>query len=61
MARHGVLSVAMIDRIIGRPHQEGIDYQGRWCHGLTFSRRSPRGAARTQIGGRRSRPSDEDA
>jgi len=31
MARHGVLSVAMTDRIIGCPHQEGIDYQGQWC------------------------------
>jgi hypothetical protein len=31
MARHGVLSVAMTDRIIGCPHQEGIDYQGPWC------------------------------
>jgi hypothetical protein len=31
MARHGVLSVAMTDRIIGCPHQEGIDYHGQWC------------------------------
>src|SRR5262249_40464148 len=31
MASHGVLSVAMTDRIIGCPHQEGIDYQGEWC------------------------------
>ena len=31
MARHGALSVAMTDRIIGCPHQEGIDYQGQWC------------------------------
>jgi hypothetical protein len=31
MARHGVLSVAMTDRIIGCPHQEGIDYHGGWC------------------------------
>ena len=31
MARHGVLSVAMTDGIIGCPHQEGIDYQGQWC------------------------------
>ena len=30
-ARYGVLSVAMTDRIIGCPHQEGIDYQGQWC------------------------------
>jgi hypothetical protein len=29
--RHGVLSVAMIDGIIGCPHQEGIDYEGEWC------------------------------
>jgi hypothetical protein len=21
----------MTDRIIGCPHQEGIDYQGQWC------------------------------
>jgi hypothetical protein len=31
IARYGVLSVAMTDRIIGCPHQEGIDYQGQWC------------------------------
>jgi hypothetical protein len=31
MARHGVLSVAMTDRIISCPHQEGIDYHGRGC------------------------------
>jgi len=28
---HGVLSVVMTDRIIGCPHQEGIDYEGEWC------------------------------
>jgi hypothetical protein len=28
MEKHGVLSVAMIDAIIGCPHQEGIDYEG---------------------------------
>jgi hypothetical protein len=22
---------AMTDRVIGCPHQEGIDYQGQWC------------------------------
>ena len=27
----GVLSVAMADRIIGCPHQEGIDYEGPYC------------------------------
>jgi hypothetical protein len=26
-----VLSVAMTDGIIGCPHQEGIDYEGKWC------------------------------
>ena len=31
MAAHGVLSVVMTDRIIGCPHQEGIDYEGEWC------------------------------
>ena len=31
IARYGVLSVAMTDRIIGCPHQEGIDYQDQWC------------------------------
>jgi len=28
---HGVKSVSMVDRIIGCPHQEGIDYDGDWC------------------------------
>ena len=28
---YGVLSTIMTDRIIGCPHQEGIDYQGEWC------------------------------
>ncbi|HTW69656.1 MAG TPA: hypothetical protein VME47_07210 [Acetobacteraceae bacterium] len=27
----GVMSVAMPDRIIGCPHQEGIDYEGDYC------------------------------
>jgi hypothetical protein len=31
MGKHGVLSVVMPDRIIGCPHQEGIDYGGEWC------------------------------
>ena len=31
MEKHGVLSVAMTDGIIGCPHQEGIDYEGEWC------------------------------
>jgi hypothetical protein len=28
MEKHGVLSVAMTDGIIGCPHQQGIDYEG---------------------------------
>jgi hypothetical protein len=28
---HDVRTVAMGERIIGCPHQEGIDYQGDWC------------------------------
>jgi len=31
MEKHGVLSVAMTDGIIGCPHQQGIDYEGEWC------------------------------
>ena len=27
----GVRSVAMVDRIVGCPHEEGIDYQGPTC------------------------------
>ena len=38
MARHGVLSVAMTDRIIGCPHQEGIDYHGQWCRSVGSGR-----------------------
>ena len=29
--QHQVLSVVMADKIIGCPHQEGIDYEGEWC------------------------------
>jgi hypothetical protein len=31
MEKHGVLSVAMTDGIIGCPHQQGIDYESEWC------------------------------
>jgi hypothetical protein len=31
MEKHGVLSVAMTDAIIGCPHQKEIDYEGEWC------------------------------
>ena len=36
--RHGTVSVAMTDRIIGCPHQEGIDYDGDWCPVCEFWR-----------------------
>ena len=36
LAEHGVLSVAMPDRIIGCPHEEGIDYQGPICPDCPF-------------------------
>jgi hypothetical protein len=29
--QHPALSVVMTDRMIGCPHQEGIDYEGEWC------------------------------
>jgi hypothetical protein len=35
---HGALSVAMTDRIIGCPHQEGIDYEGEYCPVCEFWR-----------------------
>jgi hypothetical protein len=34
MEKHGVLSVAMTDAIVGCPHQEGIDYE--WCPACEF-------------------------
>ncbi len=33
---HGVKSVAMAERIIGCPHEEDIDYVGRYCPKCTF-------------------------
>jgi hypothetical protein len=38
ISKHGVLTVAMIDGIIGCPHQEGIDYEGEWCPVCAFWR-----------------------
>ena len=32
----GVKSVAMTDRIVGCPHEEGIDYQGKICPECPF-------------------------
>jgi hypothetical protein len=34
--KYAVLSVIMTDRIIGCPHQEGIDYEGEWCPACAF-------------------------
>jgi hypothetical protein len=31
LASQNVLTVVMTDRVIGCPHQEGIDYEGEWC------------------------------
>jgi hypothetical protein len=33
---HGVKSVAMPDRIIGCPHEEGPDYVGKYCPACSF-------------------------
>jgi hypothetical protein len=33
---NGVLSVAASDRIIGCPHEEGIDYEGEYCPRFPF-------------------------
>jgi hypothetical protein len=33
---HHALTVAMVDGIIGCPHQEGIDYEGEWCPVCAF-------------------------
>ena len=35
---HGALSVVITDRIIGCPHQEGIDYEGEYCPVCEFWR-----------------------
>ncbi len=34
--RHGARSVVMPDRIIGCPHEEGIDYEGQTCPQCPF-------------------------
>jgi hypothetical protein len=31
IAEAGVMTIAMVDRIIGCPHEEGIDYEGQIC------------------------------
>ena len=39
LKNHGVLSVSMVDRIIGCPHEEGIDYpDGSFCPECPFWR-----------------------
>ncbi|MGI9485474.1 MAG: hypothetical protein ACR2RF_06245, partial [Geminicoccaceae bacterium] len=42
LAEHGVLSVVMPDRIIGCPHEEGIDYEGPICLQCPFWRHRDR-------------------
>ena len=36
--KHEVRWVTMTDRIIGCPHQEGVDYEGEWCPVCEFWR-----------------------
>ncbi len=36
LQQNDVLSVAMTDRIIGCPYEEGIDYEGEYCPVCTF-------------------------
>ena len=36
LERHGARSVVMPDRIIGCPHEEGIDYEGPTCPACPF-------------------------
>jgi hypothetical protein len=36
MDANGVMSVVMVDRMMGCPHQEGVDYDGRWCPVCTY-------------------------
>ena len=38
LEEHEVRSVAMRERIIGCPHEEGIDYEGEWCPVCEFWR-----------------------
>jgi len=38
MEKHGVLTIAMTDGIIGCPHQEGIDHEGESCPVCEFWR-----------------------
>jgi hypothetical protein len=33
---NGVKSVAMVDRVFGCPHEEGVDYEGEYCPVCTF-------------------------
>lgn len=36
LEQHGARSVVMPDRIIGCPHEEGIDYEGQTCPHCPF-------------------------
>ena len=34
--QHGARTVVMADRILGCPHEEGVDYEGSWCPNCPF-------------------------
>jgi hypothetical protein len=34
--KQGARSIVMTDGVIGCPHEEGIDYQGKWCPVCAF-------------------------
>jgi len=36
LQERGARSVVMADRILGCPHEEGVDYEGEWCSTCTF-------------------------
>ena len=52
MKKHGVLSVAMTDGIIGCPYQEAVDYKGEWCPVCEFwrGRASSSAASPSELG-----------
>ena len=34
--QHSARSVVLTERILGCPHEEGVDYEGRWCPECPF-------------------------
>jgi len=55
-AAHGVLSIVMPDRIIGCPHEEGIDYEGRSARNAPSGPIATGGRGRSSIEGRAADP-----